>query len=85
MLEAATTQQLQPPRHSAVGALLPTVGSETTKRAATPPLKVAPLPALTIIHSKTLAMPSVNFTTTTPTRLTGALRPVLGRKTNLPP
>jgi hypothetical protein len=84
MLEAATTQWSQPPRHSAVGALLLTAGSEATKRVAMPALKVASLPALTSICSKTLAMASVNFTTTTPTRLTGTLHPVLGRETNLP-
>jgi hypothetical protein len=82
MLEAATTPQSKPPRLSAVGALLLTTGSEAKKRTATPSLKVAPLPALIFIHSKTLAMASVNFTSITPTRLTGALCPVLGRKTN---
>jgi hypothetical protein len=71
MLEVATTPQSQPPRLSAVGALLLTATA----------LKVAPLPALIFIRSKTLAMASVNFTTTTPTRLTGVLHPVLGRKT----
>jgi hypothetical protein len=34
---------------------------------------------------KTLAMACANFTTTMPIGLTGAFRPVLGRKTNLPP
>jgi hypothetical protein len=52
------------------------------KRAATPALKVAPLPTQICIHFKTLEMASVNFTTTTPIRLTGVLHPVLGRKTN---
>jgi hypothetical protein len=83
MLEVAPNPQSQPPRLSAVGALLPTMGSEATKRVATPGLKVAPLPALIYIPSKTLAMASVNFTTTMPTRLTGVLLPVLGRKTKL--
>jgi hypothetical protein len=82
MLEAATTLESQPPRLSVVGALLPTAGSEVTKGAATPALKVAPLPSPIFIRFKTLAMASVNFTTTTPIRLTGALRPVLIRKTN---
>jgi hypothetical protein len=34
---------------------------------------------------QTLAMACANFTTTTPIGLTGAFRPVLGRKTNSPP
>jgi hypothetical protein len=80
MLEASTTPQLQPPQLSTVGALLLTTGSEETKRAAMLALKVAPLPALISISFKTLAMASVIFTTTTPTRLTGVLRPVLGQK-----
>jgi hypothetical protein len=42
----------------------------------------APLPALISVRFKTLAMASSNFTATMPTRLTGALRPVHGRKTN---
>jgi hypothetical protein len=84
MLEAATTQQLQPPRHSAVGALLLTTGREATNGAVTPTPKVTPLPALTFIPFKTLAMACVNFIIITPTRLTGVLRPVLGWKTNLP-
>jgi hypothetical protein len=71
MLEAGTTPQLQPPRLSAEGALLLTMGREATKRAATPTLKVAPLTAQIFIRFKTLAMAFVNFTTTTPTRLTG--------------
>ncbi len=82
MLEAATTLQSQPPRLNVVGALLPRAGSEATKGAVTPALKVTPLPALIFIPFKTLAMASVNFTNTTPIRLTGALRPVLSRKTN---
>ncbi len=44
--------------------------------------KSRPLPAPIFILFKTLAIASVNFTTTTPIRLTGALHPVLGRKTN---
>ncbi len=85
MLKVATTQQSQPPRHSAVGALLLTAGREATNGAVTPAPKVAPLPTQTSILSKTLAMAVVNFTITTPIRLTGALCPVLGRKTSLPP
>ncbi len=82
MLEAATTLQSQPPPLSVVGALLPTAGREATKGVATLVLKVAPLPTPIFIHFKTLAMASVNFTTTTPIRLTGALRSVLIWKTN---
>jgi hypothetical protein len=74
MLEAATTLQSQPPQLSVVGALLPTTGREATKGAATPAPKVAPLPAPIFIRFKTQAMASVNFTTTTPIGLTGALR-----------
>ncbi len=44
--------------------------------------KSHPLPTLIFILSKTLAMASVNFTTITPTRLRGVLRPGLGQKTN---
>jgi hypothetical protein len=43
--------------------------------------KSCPLPTQIFIHFKTLAMACVNFTITTPIGLTGALRPVLGRKT----
>ncbi len=58
-----------------------TTGSEATKRAVTPALKVTPLPALIFISFKTVAMASVNFTTIEPTRLTGVLHLVLGQKT----
>jgi hypothetical protein len=84
MLRAATTPQSQPPQLSAVGAPLLTTGSEATKRAAMPALKVAPLPTLISIHFETLAIAFVNFTTTMPTRFTGVLRPVLGQKTKWP-
>jgi hypothetical protein len=50
-----------------------------------PAPKVAPLPAQIFSHFKTLAMACANFPITTPIWLTGAFRPVLGRKTNLPP
>jgi hypothetical protein len=60
----------------------PHSGKRGDKKRATPVLKVAPLPALISIHLKTLVMVFVNFTTTMPTRLTGAFRPVLGQKTN---
>ncbi len=60
-------------------------GREVTKGAVTPTPKVAPLPTQTFICSKTLAMGCVNFTITTPIRLTGVLCPVLCRKTSLPP
>ncbi len=85
MLRAATTLQSQPPRHSGTGAPLPPAGREATKGAVTPVPKVAPLPAQIFTHFKTLAMACVNFTITTPIGLTGAFRPVLGRKTNMPP
>ncbi len=78
MLEAAMTPQSQPPRLSVLGALPLTIGREATKRVATPALKVTPLPAQIFIRLKTLAMAFVKYTTSTPTRLTGALRPVLG-------
>jgi hypothetical protein len=51
----------------------------------TPAPKVAPLPAQAFIHFKTLAMACINFTITTLIRLTGALCPVLCRKTSLLP
>jgi hypothetical protein len=66
------------------GAPLPAVGREATNGAVTPAPKVAPLPTRIFIHSKTLAMACANFTIITPIGLTGAFRPVLGRKTNLP-
>jgi hypothetical protein len=56
-----------------------------TKGAATPISKVALLPALISTRSTTLAMACVNFTTTTPTRLTGTFHLVLGQKTKKPP
>jgi hypothetical protein len=59
-------------------------GREETKGAVTPVPKVAPLPAQIFIHLKTLPVACVNFTITTPIGLTGAFRPVLGRKTNMP-
>ncbi len=80
MLGAAKTQQLQPPRHSLVEALLLAVGREATNGAVTPTPKVSPLPAQTSIPSKTLAMACINFTITMPIRLTGVLHPVIGRE-----
>ncbi len=80
-LVSATIPQLQPPRHSEAGAPLPAAGREATKGAVTPVPKVAPLPAQISIPSKTLAMACANFTIITPIGLTGAFRPVLGRKT----
>jgi hypothetical protein len=74
---AASTQRNRSPA--------PTNGKRGDKRAATPVPKVAPLPAQIFIHFKTLAMACVKFTITTPIGLTGAFRPVLGRKTNTPP
>jgi hypothetical protein len=49
-----------------------------------PAPKVALLTAPIFINFKTLAMACVNFTIITPIGLTGAFRPVLGWKTNLP-
>ncbi len=84
-LGAATTLRSQPPRLSEAGAPLPAAGREATKRAVMPAPKVAPLPAQISILFKTPAMACANFTTTMPIGLTGAFRPVLGRKTNSPP
>ena len=80
MLGAATTLQSQPPQLRVAGALLLTAGREATKGAVTPVPKVAPLSVQISIPSKTLAMACANFTITTPIGLTGAFRPVLGRK-----
>ncbi len=84
-LGGAMTLWLQLPRHSEAGAPLPAAGREVTKEAVTPAPKVIPLPAQIFILFRTLAMACVNFTTTMPIGLTGAFRPVLGRKTNSPP
>ncbi len=51
----------------------------------TPAPKVAALPVQIFIHSKSLAMACANFTIIMPIGLTGAFRPVLGRKSNLLP
>jgi hypothetical protein len=58
----------------------PNKGREATNGSVMTAPKVAPLPALIFIPSKTLAMACVNFIITTPTRLTGVLHLVLGRK-----
>jgi hypothetical protein len=79
------TLQSQLPRHSETGAPLPAAGREATKGVVTPAPKVVPLPAQIFINLKTLAKACVNFTITTPIGLTGAFRPVLGRKTNTLP
>ncbi len=84
MLGAATTLRSPLPRYSEAGAPLPAAGREATNRAVMPAPKVTPLPVQIFIHSKTLVMACANFTFTTPIWLTGAFRPVLGRKTNLP-
>jgi hypothetical protein len=81
---AAMTLRSHLPRHSESGAPLPAAGREATKEAVTPAPKVAPLPGQISILFRTLAMACVNFLTTTPIGLTGAFRPVLGRKTNSP-
>jgi hypothetical protein len=85
MLEVAMTKQSQPLQHRAVGALLLTMGREATNGAVTPAPKVAPLPTLTFIPFKILAMACVSFKIITPIRLTSVLHPVLGPKTSLPP
>jgi hypothetical protein len=85
MLKATTTLQSQLPRHSEVEALFLAAGREVTEGAVMPTAKFAPLPTRIFIPSKTLAMAGANFTIITPIRLTGLLRPVLGRKTSLPP
>ncbi len=77
-------QRLQPPRHSTVGALLLAAGREATKGPVTPAPKVAPLLPRLLFVSKPWQW-CVNFTIITPIRLTGALRPLLGQKTSLPP
>ncbi len=55
------------------------------KRSSNARTKVAPLPAQIFIPFKTLEMACVNFTIIMAIRLTGAFRPVLGRKTSTPP
>ncbi len=79
-LEEATTPRLGLPQHREVGAQLQQTGRRATKGVSMPAPKVALLPALTSIRFTTLVMACVNFTTTTPTRLTGLFHPVLGRK-----
>ncbi len=74
---AASTQRSRSPA--------PSSGREATKGVVTPAPKVVPLPAQIFILFKILVMACENFTTTTPIGLTGAFRPVLGQKTNLPP
>jgi hypothetical protein len=81
----ATNLRSQPPRHSKAGAPLPAAVREVTKGVVTPTPKVAPLPAQIFTHFKTLAMACENFTITMAIGLAGAFRPVLGRKTKLPP
>ncbi len=71
--------------HRETGALLPAAGRGATKGVVTPAPNVIPLPTQIFIHFKTLAMACVNFTITMPIGLTGAFRPVLGRKTNTLP
>jgi hypothetical protein len=61
MLEVATIPWSRPARLSEVGALLPTTGGEATKGRYCQ-LQKSPAPIFT--HFKTLAMASVNFTTT---------------------
>ncbi len=74
---AATTQRSRSPA--------PNNGRRGDKRGGNARSKSRPPPAQISIRSKTLAMASANFTTTTPIRLTGAFSPVLIQKTNWPP
>jgi hypothetical protein len=62
----------------------PSSGKRGDKRGGNARPKSRPLPVQISIPSKTLAMACANFTIITP-GLTGAFRPVLGRKTNSPP
>jgi hypothetical protein len=78
------TLQSQPPQHSEAGAPLPIAGREATNGAVTPAPKVTPLSGPIFSHFKALPMACVN-TFIMPMGLTGAFRPVLGWKTNLPP
>ncbi len=76
----------------------PTVAADTTQRSRSPApnsgrrgnkrssnARSTPLPAQISNLFRTLAMACANFIITMPTRLTGVLHPVLGRKTSLPP
>jgi hypothetical protein len=74
---AALTQRSRSPA--------PNSGKRGDKGAVTPVPRVAPLSTQIFTPSRTLAMACANFTITTPIGLTGAFRPVLGRKTNSPP
>ncbi len=60
----------------------PHIGKRGNRKSGNASSKRCPLPALIFIHLNALAMASVNFTITTPTRLTGVPRPVHGQKTN---
>jgi hypothetical protein len=71
---AATTQRSRSRAHNN--------GKRGDKKSCNARSKSHPLPTLTFIRFKTLAIASVNFTITMPTRLTGVLHPVLGQKTN---
>jgi hypothetical protein len=73
---AASTQQCRSPA--------PNSGRRGDKGSGNACPKSRPLPTQIFIHFNNLAMACANFTITTP-RLTGVCRPVLGRKTNLPP
>ncbi len=75
MVAAALTQRSRSPA--------PSSGKRGDKRGGNARPKSRPLPAQISTLFKTLAMACANFTTTTPIGLTGAFRPVLGRKTNL--
>jgi hypothetical protein len=59
-------------------------GKRGDKRSGNAHSKSPPLPVLIFTLFRTLAMACVNFTITTPIRLTGVFHPVLGQKTILP-
>jgi hypothetical protein len=74
---AASTQRSRSPA--------PSSGKRGDKRGGNARPKSRPPFRPDSIPSKTLAMACANFTIITPIGLTGAFRPVLGRKTNSPP
>jgi hypothetical protein len=74
---AALTQRSRSPA--------PSSGKRGDKRGGNTCPKSRPPSRPDFLHFKTLAMACVNFTITMPIGLTGAFRPVLGRKTSSPP
>jgi hypothetical protein len=77
MVTADTTQRSRSPA--------PNNGKRGDKWSGNARSESHPLSALIFTIFKTLAMACVNFTITTPIRLTGLFHPVLGWKTSLPP